>query len=85
MTSSESGPPRPAISRYLIIILSLGATAMRVSQRAWVEAAGLAALTLGLVILQFVVPRKPALKPAAWLAFAVTGAAMVVVWMRMRG
>lgn len=83
-TSSEPASPRPVISRYLIIILALGATAMRVSQRAWVEATGLAALTLGLVILQFLVPRRPGLKPLAWLAFGVTAAVMVVVWMRMR-
>jgi hypothetical protein len=82
-TNSDPGP-RPVISRYLIIILALGATMLQVSRGAWIQATGLAALALGLVIIQFLAPRRPALKPLAWLAFGVTAATMVIVWMRMR-
>ena len=52
-------------------------------QGAWLEAGGLAALAAGLIVLQFARTR-PALKPLAWVAFAVTAGAMVAVWLRMR-
>ena len=71
------------ISRYLVIALAVGATVMRLTQHAWVEATGLAALAGGLVILQLAT-RKPAIKPLAWVAFSVTGITMIVVWVRMR-
>jgi hypothetical protein len=71
------------VSRYLVIVLALGAAARRATQQAWVEAAGLLALAGGLVILQLA-RRRPALKPLAWLAFAITAGTMVVVWMRVR-
>jgi hypothetical protein len=71
------------ISRYLIIVLALGAALRRATQDAWVEAGGLFALAAGLIILQLA-QRKPAIKPLAWVAFAMTAAAMVVVWVRLR-
>lgn len=70
-------------SRYLVIVLSIGATLYRVSQGAWVEASGLGALAAGLVLLQLAV-RRPALKPIAWAAFGVTVVSMAVVFFRMR-
>ena len=52
-------------------------------QGAWLETAGLGALAAGLIVLQLARAR-PALKPLAWVAFAVTAGTMVAVWMRMR-
>jgi hypothetical protein len=46
-----------------------------------VEASGLVALGAGLIILHLAQTR-PRVKPLAWLAFAVTAAAMVVVALR---
>ena len=71
------------ISRYLVIVLAVGAAAMRVAQGAWVEAVGLGALALGLIVLQLATTR-PALKPLAWVAFGVTVVSMAVVFSRMR-
>jgi hypothetical protein len=71
------------ISRILVIVLAVGAAAYRLSQGAWVEASGLSALAAGLIALQLA-PRRPFLKPLAWLAFGVTAAAMVVVFLRQR-
>jgi hypothetical protein len=71
------------ISRYLVIVLALGAAARQAMHHAWVQAAGLVALAAGLIILQLA-QRRPAIKPLAWVAFAVTAGTMVVVWMRMR-
>jgi hypothetical protein len=71
------------ISRYLVIVLALGAAARRATQQAWLETGGLVALAAGLIILQLA-QRRPALKPLAWVAFAVTAATMIAVWMRMR-
>ena len=52
-------------------------------QGAWIETAGLAALAAGLIVLQ-VARTRPALKPLAWVAFAVTAGSMILVWIRMR-
>jgi len=71
------------ISRYLVIVLALGAAARRATQPAWVETAGLLALAVGLIVLQLA-PRRPAIKPLAWLAFAITAGSMAMVWVRMR-
>ena len=54
---------------------------MRASQSAWPETIGLAALGTGLVILR-VAKQRPALKQYAWLCFLLTGAAVVMVFMR---
>jgi hypothetical protein len=82
MSGPSSRPqPRPAISRILVIVLAFIVAGVQARAGAWVEAAGLVGLGLGLVVLQLAVTR-PRLKPLAWLAFAVTIAAMVVVAMR---
>jgi hypothetical protein len=69
------------MSRYLVIALALGAGAFRASQGAWVEAGGLFGLGAGLIVLKLAAT-KPALKPYAYLAFAVTAVAMGVVLYR---
>lgn len=69
------------ISRYLVILLAFVAAGIRASQAAWVEATGLAALGTGLVILKWAASR-PALKPLAWAAFAVTALAISTVLIR---
>jgi hypothetical protein len=69
------------ISRSLVIVLAFGAAAMRAAQGAWPETIGLAALGTGLVILR-IAQHRPALKPYAWLCFLLTGAAVVLVFMR---
>lgn len=74
---------RPQISRYLVIVLALGAMAARLGQQAWIEATGLGALALGLVALQLAESR-PALKPIAWIAFSITAVTMGVVFVRMQ-
>lgn len=74
---------RPSVSRTLVIVLALGAMAMRIGQQAWVEAAGLGALAAGLMALQLSASR-PALRPVAWVAFSITIAAMGIVFVRMR-
>ena len=66
-----------------MIVLALGAMAMRIGQQAWVEASGLGALAAGLIALQFAASR-PSLKPVAWIAFSVTIVAMGIVFVRMR-
>ena len=74
---------RPSISRLLVIVLALGAMAMRVGQQAWVEAAGLGALAGGLIALQLSANR-PSLRPLAWVAFSITLVAMGIVFVRMQ-
>jgi hypothetical protein len=71
------------ISRPFLMVLVFGAALFKVSQAAWVEATGLAALFAGLLFLQLAT-KSPRLKPLAWCAFAVTGVSMVVVFLRMR-
>jgi len=71
------------ISRPFLTVVVLGAAAFKASQAAWVEAGGLAALGIGLLLLQFA-PTRPAFKPLAWCAFALTGLAMLIVFLRMR-
>jgi hypothetical protein len=72
---------RPAISRVLVIVLAFIVAGVQARAGAWVEAAGLAALGAGLIVLHLAETR-PRVKPLAWLAFAVTVAAMVVVALR---
>jgi hypothetical protein len=67
------------ISRYLVIALALIAGAMRVSQGAWIEAAGLFGLGVGLAILRFA---RPSLRPAAYAAFLLTALSIVLVLLR---
>ena len=71
------------ISRYLVIALAAGAAVVRVSQGAWIEAAGLLGLAGGLLLLRWAATR-PAVKPWAWVAFGVTGVSMIAVLVRTR-
>ena len=76
-------PGRPSVSRALVIVLALGAMAMRIGEQAWIEAAGLGALAGGLIALQLSA-RRPALRPLAWVAFSVTIVTMGIVFVRMQ-
>jgi hypothetical protein len=69
------------ISRVVVILLAFGASAYRAWQGALLEAGGLAALGLGLVLLR-AAGRRPALARAAWLCFLVTAAVIVSVIIR---
>ena len=69
------------ISRYLVIVLALVAGAMRVSQGAWVEAAGLFSLGAGLAVLKLAGSR-PASRPVAYVLFAVTALSIAIVLIR---
>ncbi len=71
------------ISRSFVIVLALGAAIYRATQAAWIEALGLAALGGGLILLTLAA-RRPALRPVAWAAFAVTAATMIAVLARGR-
>ncbi len=69
------------ISRYVVIALAFAAAGLRVSQGAWVEAAGLAGLGAGLALLKLAAVR-PAVKPAAYVAFLITALSILVVLIR---
>ena len=69
------------ISRLFVIVLAFGAAVYRALQSAWIEAAGLASLGAGLVLLG-VAARRPGLKPFAWLVFLLTAASIGVVLIR---
>ena len=69
------------ISRYLVIVLAFVAGAMRVSQGAWIEAAGLFGLGAGLAVLKIAGSRR-ASKPIAYVLFGVTAVSIVVVLLR---
>ena len=71
------------ISRYLVILLALVAAIFRAQQGEWVAAAGLAFLALGLAILKLSA-QKPAIKPFAYVSFAVTILSMIIVFVQMR-
>ena len=64
-------------TRYLAIMAAFGASVFRASQGAWVEAAGLLGLGSGLVMLK-VAERRPAIKPLAYIAFAVTAISVAI-------
>jgi hypothetical protein len=69
------------ISRFIVIALSFIVAAVQASRGAWIEAGGLICLGSGLVCLRLA-PTRPALKTVAWVAFAGTAAAMVLVFLR---
>ena len=71
------------ISRTLVIALALGAALYRATQAAWIEAAGLAGLGVGLILLT-VSARRPALRWMAWFAFLFTAASVIAVLLRGR-
>jgi hypothetical protein len=72
------------ISRTLVIVLALLAAGMRAYQGAWMAAAGLVALAAGLLCLRLGETR-PALKRVAWICFAVTAVAMLMVYRQQYG
>jgi hypothetical protein len=69
------------ISRYLVIVLAFAAAALQASRGAWMEAAGLLGLAGGLLLLRLA-PAHPPLRRLAYLAFALTAIAMIVVFAR---
>lgn len=71
------------ISRALVIILAFVAAGMRLQQAAWIEAAGLAALGGGLLILR-VTARGSPWRRAAIPLFVVTALSMIASFVRLR-
>jgi hypothetical protein len=69
------------ISRPLLIILALGAAGYRVTTGAYVEAAGLVSMALGLTFLHMAQTR-PALKTAAIGCFVTTAGIIAYVLYR---
>jgi hypothetical protein len=78
------------VTRYLVIVLAFGVAALQAWRGHVIEAAGLVGLGTGLVLLRLenrssINPggvARPALRWLAWACFAVTAAAMVVVFQR---
>jgi hypothetical protein len=70
------------ISRYLVIILAFGVAIYRMTQGAVVEATGLIGLGAGLLCLRLP-NRTRGLRLMAWVCFAVTAWACLVVARRM--
>lgn len=68
------------IIRTFVIILAFGAMLMQLTQGAWIEAAGLAGLGTGLLILRM----WPSQRWLSWLAFSVTAVAMIVRIVRLQ-
>jgi hypothetical protein len=66
------------ISRFILTILVFGIGLMRAAQGAWLAAAGLFAMGIGLLILK-AAERRPAIKPFAYVCFAGTAAAIVTL------
>ncbi|HUF48334.1 MAG TPA: hypothetical protein VMM93_11000 [Vicinamibacterales bacterium] len=69
------------ITRWLVIILALLAAGYRASHGAMIEAAGLAALGVGLLVRR-VGGDSRAATAAAYTCFAITVIAMIVVFVR---
>jgi len=69
------------ISRFIVIVLALGAAAYRASQGAFVEALGLTALGTGLLILR-VAGTRPMLRNTAYACFLLTAASVAIVVVR---
>lgn len=71
------------LSRYFVIALSVGVGIMQAINHAWIEAAGLLALGIGLTLLRLAETRaNPPLKKLAWVLFAVTLVALGFVFKR---
>jgi hypothetical protein len=69
-------------SRIILTILVFGVAIFRLTQGAWLAAAGLFAMGAGLVVLRFA-ERKPALRPYAYACFL--GTAAVIIYMLIEG
>ena len=63
------------ISRYLLILLAFGVGIDRAAQGAWLAAAGLFALGVGLLVLK-AAEKRPEIKPIAYLCFFATAASI---------
>ena len=70
-------------SRYVLIVLAFGVGVYRVTQGAWLAAAGLFALGGGLLVLR-AAEKRPALKPIAWACFGVTAVTIAVILVQQR-
>jgi hypothetical protein len=69
-------------SRIILTILVFAVGLYRLTQGAWIAAAGLFAMGAGLVILR-AAERKPALRPYAYACFLATAA--VIIYMLIEG
>jgi len=69
------------ISRYLVIVLALGAAGLQASRGAWIEATGLAGLGAGLIALRLA-PAQPRYKRLAYVGFLVTLVSIALVLIR---
>lgn len=70
------------ISRYLVIVLAIGAAGLQASRGAWVESIGLLGLAAGLIALRFAPPDRPQYKRLAWIGFLITAVAIGIVIVR---
>jgi hypothetical protein len=70
------------ISRYLVIVLALGAAGLQASRGAWIEAIGLLGLAAGLIALRFAPPDRPQYRRLAWVGFLITAIAIAIVIVR---
>jgi hypothetical protein len=66
------------MTRYLLIALALGLAAYRARQRAWLPAAGLLAMAIGLIVLKLA-ERRPGIRPVAYVCFAGTAVTIAVI------
>ena len=71
------------ISRYLLIVLAFGVAVYRVTQGAWLAAAGLFALGGGLVVLR-AAETRPKIKPLAYVLFGLTALSIAIILLQQR-
>lgn len=69
------------ISRYIVIVLAFGVALFQASRGNWLEATGLFGLGGGLALLRFG-PKEPRFRRAAYVCFAVTAIAIILVLVR---
>lgn len=77
------GPVRPqaSFSRTIAMVLSVVVAVVQMQRGHWVEASGLVGLFAGLLLLRLA-PNRPVLRWVALACFAVTAAAVVMVFRR---
>jgi hypothetical protein len=71
------------ISRYLLIVLTIGVGLYRASQGAWLAASGLFAMGAGLIVLKLA-ERRPPLRRVAYLCFAATALTILIILVQGR-
>lgn len=71
------------ITRYLLIVVVFAVGTYRATQGAWLAAAGLFAMGLGLVVLK-VAETKPAVRPIAYVCFLATAATIAAMLIQGR-